>query len=164
MILSTPQPNLLIKSQQTSRRRFHNPHRSLIQKLRSQAIWRCGCPRAQKSKKSSAICKKQAQTYNTRVASDCFTRMFPTVTIWRQRVANLNRLSNRAECLLTNGSKVTLSPLIAAHIAPVDDVSFPMPNSSTTTAEILVTKIRWPALGGTSTRHPHRVRYSAEKR
>jgi hypothetical protein len=62
------------------------------------------------------------------------------VTISRQRVAHINRLSDPAECLLTNGSKVTLGPLIAAHIAPGDDVSFPLPNSSTVTAEILVTK------------------------
>ena len=64
----------------------------------------------------------------------------PAVTICRQTVANLNRLSDPAECLLTNGSKVTLAPLIAAHIAPGDDVSFPLPNSSTSTAEILVAK------------------------
>jgi hypothetical protein len=57
-----------------------------------------------------------------------------------QRVANLNRLSDPPECLLTNGSKVTLSPLIAAHIAPGDDISFPLPNSSTATGEILVSK------------------------
>jgi hypothetical protein len=75
-----------------------------------------------------------------RVASDCFTGMFPTVTICRQGVAHINRLSDPPECLLTNGSKVTLAPLIAAHIAAGDDVSFPLPNSSTATAEILVTK------------------------
>jgi len=65
---------------------------------------------------------------------------FPTATICRQRVAHINRLSDSAECLLTNGSKVTLSPLIAAHIVRGDDVSFPLPDSSTATAEILVTK------------------------
>src|SRR5215469_10718862 len=64
----------------------------------------------------------------------------PAVTICRERVANLNRLSDPPECVLSNGSKVTLPPLIAAHIAAGDDVSFPLPNSSTTTAEILVTK------------------------
>ena len=64
----------------------------------------------------------------------------PLVMICRQRVAHINRLSHPPECLLTNGSKVTLAPLIAAHIAPGDDVSFPLPNSSTATAEILVTK------------------------
>jgi hypothetical protein len=57
-----------------------------------------------------------------------------------QRVASINRLSDPPECLLTNGSKVTLAPLIAAHIVPGDDLSFPLPNSSTATAEILVTK------------------------
>ena len=62
------------------------------------------------------------------------------VTICRQRVANLNRLSNLPECVLANGSKVTLAPLVAAHIARGDDVSFPLPNSSTATAEILVNK------------------------
>jgi hypothetical protein len=66
--------------------------------------------------------------------------MFPRVTICRQRVAQIDRLSHPAECLLTNGSKVTLAPLIAAHIAPGDDLSFPLPNSSTATAEILYTK------------------------
>src|SRR5215469_11586641 len=64
----------------------------------------------------------------------------PPVTICRQRVGNVNRLSEPPECLLTNGSKVTLAPLIAAHIAPGDDVAFPLPNSSTATVEILVTK------------------------
>ena|SRR5215472_4751478 len=64
----------------------------------------------------------------------------PPVTICRQRVAHFNRLSDPPECLLTNGSKVTLAPLIAAHVVPGDDVSFPLPNSSTATAEILVTK------------------------
>jgi hypothetical protein len=66
--------------------------------------------------------------------------MFPTVTICRQRVANLNRLSDPPECLLTNGSKVTLAPLIAAHTAARDEVFFPLPDSSTWTPEILVTK------------------------
>jgi len=64
----------------------------------------------------------------------------PPVTICRQRVAHINRLSNPPECLLTNESKVTLPPLIADHVAPGDDVSFPLPNSSTATAEILVAK------------------------
>jgi hypothetical protein len=64
----------------------------------------------------------------------------PPVTICRQQVAHINRLSDPPECLLTNGSKVTLPSIIAAHIAPGDDVSFPLPNSSTATAEILVTK------------------------
>ena len=64
----------------------------------------------------------------------------PPVTICRQRVANLNRLLDPPECLLTNGSKVTLAPLVAAHVASGDEVSFPLPNSSTATAEILVTK------------------------
>src|SRR5689334_19371561 len=64
----------------------------------------------------------------------------PPVTICRQRVANLNRLSDPPECVLANGSKAILAPLIAAHIAPGDDVSFPLPNSSTATAEILVAK------------------------
>jgi len=64
----------------------------------------------------------------------------PPVTTYRQRVAHINRLSDPPECLLTNGSKVTLAPLIAAHIAPGDDVSFPLADSSIATAEILVTK------------------------
>ena len=63
----------------------------------------------------------------------------PRVTICRRRVANLNRVSDPPEWVLANGSKVTLPPLIAAHIAPGDDISFPVPNSSTATAEILVT-------------------------
>src|SRR6516164_3420214 len=64
----------------------------------------------------------------------------PPETICRRRVAHINRLTDPSECLLTNGSKITLPPLIAAQIAPRDDVSFPLPNSSTATAEILVTK------------------------
>src|SRR6516162_6224344 len=64
----------------------------------------------------------------------------PPVTTYRQRVAHINRLSDPPECLLTSGSKVTLAPLIAAHIAPGDDVSFPLADSSIATAEILVTK------------------------
>src|SRR5215469_15718405 len=64
----------------------------------------------------------------------------PPVTTCRQRVGNLSRLSDPPECVLTNGSKIILAPLIAAHIAPGDDVSFPLPNSCTATAEILVTK------------------------
>ena len=66
--------------------------------------------------------------------------MFLPVTICRQRVAHMNRLSEPPDCLLTNGSKVTLASLIAAHITPGDDLSFPLPNSSSATAEILVTK------------------------
>src|SRR5262249_44834021 len=64
----------------------------------------------------------------------------PPLAICRQRLVHINRLSDPPECLLTNGSKVSLPPLIAAHIAPGDDLSFPLPNSSTATAEILVTK------------------------
>jgi hypothetical protein len=64
----------------------------------------------------------------------------PPVTICRQQVAHINRLSEPPECVLANRSKVTLAPLIAAHTAPGDDVSFPLPNSSTATTEILVTK------------------------
>jgi len=64
----------------------------------------------------------------------------PPLTICRQRVAHINRLLDAPECLLTNGSKVTLPPLIAAHIGPGDDVSFPLPDSSIATAEILVIK------------------------
>ena len=64
----------------------------------------------------------------------------PPVIVCRQRVANVNRLLDPPECLLANGSKVTLPQLIAAHIAPEDDVSFPLPNSCTATAEILVSK------------------------
>jgi hypothetical protein len=64
----------------------------------------------------------------------------PPVTICRERVAHIDRLSDPPECLLTNGSKVTLPPLISAHMVPGDDVSFPLPNSSTATPEILVTK------------------------
>jgi hypothetical protein len=64
----------------------------------------------------------------------------PPVTICSQRVGHIDRLSDGPECLLTNGSKVTLPQLIAAHIAPGDDVFFPLPNSFTATAEILVTK------------------------
>ena len=56
------------------------------------------------------------------------------------RVAHINRLSEQPQCVLANGSKVTLAPLIAAHVVPGDDVSFPLQNSSTATAEILVTK------------------------
>jgi hypothetical protein len=70
------------------------------------------------------------------------------VTICRQRVAHINRLSDPPECLLTNGSKVTLAPLIEAHIAPGDDVSFPLPNSSTASAEILVNKNSLTRSGG----------------
>ena len=64
----------------------------------------------------------------------------PPVTICRQRVTNLNRLSDPRECVLTNGSKLTLPPLVAAHIARADELSFALPNSSVATAEILVTK------------------------
>jgi hypothetical protein len=64
----------------------------------------------------------------------------PPVTICRQRVAHTNRLTDPAECLLANTSKVTLPPLIAAHISPGDDLSFPLPNSFIATAEILVSK------------------------
>jgi hypothetical protein len=60
----------------------------------------------------------------------------PPVTISRQRVAHINRLSDPPAYVLANGSKVTFPPLIAAHIGPGDDVSFPLPNSSTAIAEI----------------------------
>ena len=86
---------------------------------------------------------KQNQTYTAQAANNCayaFARMFPPVTICRQRVAHINRLSEPPECLLANRSKVTLPPLIAAHIAPGNDVSFPLPDSSTATVEILVAK------------------------
>jgi hypothetical protein len=59
-------------------------------------------------------------------------------TVFHQRVTHINRPSAPPECL--NGSKVTLAPLIAAHISPADEVSFPLPNSSAATSEILVTK------------------------
>ena len=49
-----------------------------------------------------------------------------SVTICRRRVAHVNRLSDPAECLLTNGSKVTLAPPIAAHIAPGDASKYVM--------------------------------------
>lgn len=64
----------------------------------------------------------------------------PPVTICRQRVAHIDRPSDPPECLLNNGLKLTLPRLIAAPLTPGDDVSFPLPNSSTATAEILVTK------------------------
>ena len=66
---------------------------------------------------------------------------FPPVTIYRQRIAQINRCPNSPECLLITGAKVTLPSLLAAHIAPGDDISFPLVTSSVTvTTEIYVTK------------------------
>jgi len=59
-------------------------------------------------------------------------------TIMRQRIAHIIPL--QPHCVLANGSKVTLAQLLAAHISVGDDVSFPLPDSSTATAEILVAK------------------------
>jgi hypothetical protein len=68
------------------------------------------------------------------------TQPFLPVTICRHRIAHINRLA-KPECLLVNGSKVTLSPLIAAHIHPADDISFPLLNSSVAaTTETYLTK------------------------
>src|SRR5215470_13162108 len=74
----------------------------------------------------------------------------PAVTICRQRVANLNRLSDPRECLFTNGSKVTLAPLIAAHIALGDDVSFPCRILLLRLPRSWSPKTRWPTLAGIS--------------
>src|SRR5215469_6140202 len=66
---------------------------------------------------------------------------FSPVTIYRQRIAQINRCPNSPECMLITGAKVTLSSLLASHIAPEDDLSFPLLTSSlTVTTEIYVTK------------------------
>jgi len=57
---------------------------------------------------------------------------FPPVTIYRQRIAQINRCPNSLECLLITGAEVTLPSLLAAHIAPGDDLSFPLLTSSVT--------------------------------
>jgi hypothetical protein len=92
----------------------------------------------------SSIFIKRLQTYNAarcqRLCHMALQACSPPVTICRQQVAHINRLSDPPGCVLANGSRVTLAPLIAAHIAPGDDVSFPLPNSSLATAEILVNK------------------------
>src|SRR5712691_5454551 len=60
------------------------------------------------------------------------------VTVCRGRVAQIKQLPHCPDCLLINGSKVTLSSLLAAHIAPADDISFPL--TVTAATEIYVTK------------------------
>ena len=66
---------------------------------------------------------------------------FSPVTIYRQRIAQINRCPNSPECVLITGAKVTLPLLLASHIAPGDDLSFPLLTSSlTVTTEIYVTK------------------------
>jgi hypothetical protein len=57
------------------------------------------------------------------------------------RVAQVRQQANGVECLLTNGTKLTLSPFLAAQVAPGDDISFPVLASSLTAAtEIYVTR------------------------
>ena len=62
-------------------------------------------------------------------------------SICRERVSQINCLQNPPECVLLNGSTIRLSRLIAAHISPNDEVSFPvLPSSVTAATEICVKK------------------------
>jgi hypothetical protein len=62
-------------------------------------------------------------------------------TLCRERVAQIKQQPNAADCMLINGTTLTLSPFLAAHITPGDDISFPVFASSLTAAtEIYVTR------------------------
>ena len=62
-------------------------------------------------------------------------------TVCRKGIAQVRQQANGAECLLTDGTKLTLPPFLAAQIAPADDISFPVLASSlTATREIYVTR------------------------
>jgi len=58
-----------------------------------------------------------------------------------RRVARINSLENPPECVLFNGSTIRLSRLLAAHIKPKDEISFPLVNSEVSPGvEIYVSK------------------------
>ena len=59
---------------------------------------------------------------------------FQPATVCRERVAQVRRQPNATACLLVNGTKLTLSPFLAAHLTPADDISFPVLASSLTAA------------------------------
>ena len=66
---------------------------------------------------------------------------FQPATVYRERVAQVRQQANGAECLLTNGTKLTLSPFLAGQVTPADDISFPvLANSLTAATEIYVTR------------------------
>lgn len=68
----------------------------------------------------------------------------PTSPAWqvcRERVASLQRKADRAECLLTNGSKLRVSRFLAAHVSNGDEITFPIFTSPVTRGtELYVTK------------------------
>jgi hypothetical protein len=66
---------------------------------------------------------------------------FQLATVCRERVAQVRRRPNATDCLLVSGTKLTLSPFLAAHITAADDISFPVLASSLTAAtELYITR------------------------
>jgi hypothetical protein len=64
-------------------------------------------------------------------------------TVHRSRVVQIIEHSQPPQCLLANGTKVSLSPALATHVSPGDTIGFPVLASSlTSSAEIYVTKNR----------------------
>src|SRR5258708_35445352 len=48
-------------------------------------------------------------------------------TLCRERIAKIERKTERIECIFANGSTILISPFLAAHVSVGDEISFPLP-------------------------------------
>src|SRR5260370_34367130 len=62
-------------------------------------------------------------------------------TLCRERIAKIERKTERIECIFANGSTILISPFLATHVSVGDEVSFPLATSAAHTGtEIYVGK------------------------
>jgi hypothetical protein len=47
-------------------------------------------------------------------------------TLCRQRIAKIERKTERSECVFANGSTIVVSPFLATHVSVGDEISFPL--------------------------------------
>src|SRR5258708_44405 len=47
-------------------------------------------------------------------------------TLCRERIAKIERKTERIECVFANGSTILISPFLATHVSVGDEISFPL--------------------------------------